>query len=238
MHFAMRTVSPTGSETDIFQRVADFMKSDHPEFRKGFDAATKTCAYGAGGEVKPNDPDVLAAEHTTKLLVERGAYAEADRGTIAGMLTATLFYNVVLNHGSDELNEFLVRMRTMDDLALTAAQVADLSSRMRVAGIDLHSPREALAKLPQVLPEITEAVIKMQAEGRQVEVPGVMVWVLTLRAVNRPAQRELVKEMWTRIAGAFPGAPRAAANYEILTGRRLNLDGVSLRVPEEFSGPQ
>jgi len=60
---------------------------------------------------------------------------------------------------------------------------------MRAVDINLHRPRAALTNFPRLLFELTEAVIKLQKSVKQLEVPGLIVWLNTLRAVSHPELR-------------------------------------------------
>jgi hypothetical protein len=170
-----------------------------------------------GGDLDPNDPDFQAAKNITEALVKAGVYAAADRPTISGNLTASLFYNVVQNNRSvgelsfehdraaAELSEFLTRMMEADGpvLGLTAMQAADVAARLYAdtgGEIDLRSPRAALASRPALLAELIEAVIQLQKAGRQSEAPGTIVWVNTLRAELMPELRPSAKQMWSLIS--------------------------------------
>jgi hypothetical protein len=117
----------------------------------------------------------------------------------------------VSNRATDELNQFLIRLKGMSDeeLGLVAAQAAHTSAAMSEAGIDLQDPHATLLTHPRILSDLTTAVIELQKRGRQVQAPGLLVWVHTLRAVARLELRYLAKEMWRQIARGFPWAEGA-----------------------------
>jgi hypothetical protein len=143
----------------------------------------------------------------------------------------------VSDQAADELNQFLIRIEGLDnkELGLVAAQAADVCARMHAeAGIDLLNPVAVIAESPHLGMKITSTVINMQKKGMQATVPGMMVWMHTLRAEDRLELRHAAKEMWRVIARGFPHAELAAFEFETLTGLRLEIDDDFLRVPNGF----
>jgi hypothetical protein len=138
---------------------------------------------------------------------------------------------------ADELNQFLERLRGIEErnLGFVARQVAHVAFQCHRNGICLHEPEKALKTAPSILWTLEEQVIQLKKRGRQVEVPGTMVWVHTLRAVNIPEIRGLAVEMWTYIERSFNYAldPHLITK-ESMTGSSLDVRIFFLRVPDGF----
>jgi len=121
------------------------------------------------------------------------------------------------NRATTETSTFLARIKEVDGmpLALTMVQAEDVASRLYAdtnGKIDLLRPHAALASRPTLIWELTEAVIQLQAAGRQTEAPGTIMWVATLRAEMFPSIRPLVKELWSLVmSGGFHFAPEVAS---------------------------
>lgn len=95
--FALERIAPKAHAIEVIRRVAHLSKTNNPEFKRGSDAAMKTVAFGNGGMVDLDDPDLLAATQTAKMLAEGGVFTEANRrSTITGALINQLFYDRVL----------------------------------------------------------------------------------------------------------------------------------------------
>jgi hypothetical protein len=140
---------------------------------------------------------------------------------------------------TSELLEFLSRIKGADRmaLALTSVQAADVAARLYAdsdGGIDLRFPRAALTTRPTLLHELTEAVIQLQAAGRQREAPGTIMWVSTLRAEMIPELRPTVKELWSLVTkGGWLLAREAEALYEN-EGRELPNNIIFRVAPDGF----
>ena len=121
------------------------------------------------------------------------------------------------NRATTETSTFLARIKEVDGtaLALTMMQAEDVASRLYAGTdgkIDLLQPHAALASRPTLVWELTEAVIQLQAAGRQAEAPGIIMWAATLRAEMFPSIRPLVKELWSLVmSGGFHFAPEVAS---------------------------
>jgi hypothetical protein len=141
---------------------------------------------------------------------------------------------------TSETLEFLNRLKTADrmPLAITSVLAADVAARLYAftdGGIDLLYPREALVTRPTLLYELTEAVIQLQAAGRQLEAPGTLMWVCTLRAEMFPSLRPLVKELWSLVAeGGFTFERQAVALCEEKLGCTFPYNGIFRRPPNGF----
>jgi hypothetical protein len=121
-----------------------------------------------------------------------------------------------------------------EELGLVAAQVARTSAAMNEEGIDLHDPHATLLKRPRILWDLTTAVIELQKQGRQVQAPGLLVWVHTLRAEARLELRYLAKEMWQQLERGFPSAEDAAVQYASIFGGEWRTIDRFLRIPKHF----
>jgi hypothetical protein len=136
--------------------------------------------------------------------------------------------NISSDKSAKELTEFLNALRKADvfSLGTVAAQATDVASRQANSSnysINLRYPREALRLNPRLLWELEEEVITLQKAGRQVDAPGTIVWVHTLRAEQVPELRPAVNEMW-QIIGKGTGYINAAAReYSQSTGRTLEM---------------
>lgn len=134
-----------------------------------------------------------------------------------------------------EIEQFLQILDGFDDheLALVAAQAADVCGHLYARGIEVRSPQLASLEWPTLLRDLTSGAIEMRERGEPFRVPGVMVWVHTMRAEQRPEIRRRAKEMWALVERGFEGADRAAFEFETSTGYRLQPDGF-LFVPEGY----
>jgi hypothetical protein len=124
-------------------------------------------------------------------------------------------------------------------MALTTIQAADVAARYYQdtdGKTNLLKPRAALVSNPQILWQITEAVIQLQKAGRQGEAPGFHLWGFTLRAVLMPEQQPRMKEIWTLIQKAgFLYWSEVEATYSSICGVPLAKDNLLFRrIPEGF----
>lgn len=134
-----------------------------------------------------------------------------------------------------EITQFVLMLRGYDirELALVAAQAADVRGKMIAHGIDLTFPQLAIMQWPQLLGRVTQGIIDLQTAGEPFRAPGLMVWCHTLRAEQRPEIRYLAKEMWALLEKGFDAADEAARGFEEVTGYRLQ-PAACLLVPEGY----
>ena len=135
-----------------------------------------------------------------------------------------------------ELKLFLAGIKQFDtnELALVAAQSADVCRGLHAAGIDLLHPGVAVIQQPNLLLRLTKAIIELQERGDPSRVPGFAVWVYTLRSEQNIKLRYLAKDMWAYIERGFPDAKLAALEFETLTGHELVVEDQFLQIPTGF----
>jgi hypothetical protein len=136
-----------------------------------------------------------------------------------------------------EINSFLTRLRGLDatDLGMVAALAGDLQFRMLREGdrVDLYNPEYALMRAPDLLDGLTALGLKLQRSGFEARVPGILVWVHTLRACRYLEVRFAAKQMWEIVGRGFPWAEMGAQNFEDVLGFEIRFDS-PLRVPTGF----
>jgi hypothetical protein len=137
-----------------------------------------------------------------------------------------------------EIDAFLLRLRGLDptDLGMVAALAADLHYRMSREGdeVDLYNPELALIRVPDLLDGLTSLGLKLQRSGFEARVPGILVWVHTLRACRHLEIRYAAKQMWQLVEEGFPWADLGAEAIRDVTGFELRYDS-PLRVPSGFA---
>jgi hypothetical protein len=137
-----------------------------------------------------------------------------------------------------ESEAFLKRLRGLDasDLGMLAALAGDLHYRMLHDGdrVDLYNPEYELMRVPDLLDGLTALGVKMQRSGLEARVPGIMLWVHTLRACRYLEVRYAAKQMWLLAEKGFVWADDGAQNLKDVLGFEVQFDR-PLRVPVGFA---
>ena len=100
--------------------------------------------------------------------------------------------------------------------------------------MNLYEPEIALMIVPDLLEGLTILGLKLQRSGFEARVPGVLVWIHTLRACRYLEIRYAVKQMWQLVEKGFPWADAGAESMKEITGFEMRYDR-PLRVPSGFS---
>lgn len=140
------------------------------------------------------------------------------------MLTR-LFEKWAAKRQSKEISAFLDILATMhsDEIGLVVAAATDFRHRVfEQHGIDLRYPSTVLALSPWFTFELSSSAVRMQRDGRPQDAARLMVWVHTLRAMNRPSLREKGRILWQELSRGFPYVDQAADNYHLVTGEFLD----------------
>jgi hypothetical protein len=232
-------IVPKGRSLEVLKRMVELQRANNAEYRKGYEVAQKICVYSSGLEIDPADPDIdlKGAEEQAQSHVRSGTIKCVDRNVITGVLIDKYFWKQTADQSNSnaqsEIEEFLFRMKGMRDneLGLPAVQVAVRSAKMAAVGIHLHDPRTTSITHPNLLPELVNEVIELQKSGQQALAPGLMVWILTLKAEIAPELRSKAREVWRQVARGFPYA--RAYVQQILISEHLDIEGF-LRVPKGF----
>lgn len=86
----------------------------------------------------------------------------------------------------------------------------------------------AVMQDPNLPKEMADSIRSLQKKGRAVDVPGLIVWLHSVRAFVNPRVRLHVRRMWRELSRGFDHARVAAMQFQETTGQRFNLEGYDL----------
>lgn len=123
-----------------------------------------------------------------------------------------------------ELVYFIDMLNGGDDEQV--ALVVDVATNFRNSMSDMCDLRDPITNAGVEIPlELVRHYQQLQKQGMEVVAPGVAVWLHTTRAVHTLANRGHVRQLWHILSRGFPHVEQAAADFELETGTKLDIDG-------------
>jgi hypothetical protein len=147
-----------------------------------------------------------------------------------------LFKKNKIQTAEEQLSEFLRMLKACDsgELGLPVGLAAHFRNMYALTGRDLNKPGELAIRDPEFLQVLILEVQRLQAEELQHVVPGLIIWVHSIRAAHDLRMRDLGRQMWGQLARGFPFAESASRGAEPLIGFPLDIDGFD-QFPELLS---
>lgn len=130
---------------------------------------------------------------------------------------------------SKELTEFVQKLSTMDgrEIGFVVAMATDARHALEKEGHMVMDPIVYFPMNPGFPLSLSRTIIQLQKQGNPQAAAALMVWAHTMRVGANLELRQLGRDMWKELARGFPYVEDGAKDYQMLTGKVLNIEGTT-----------